>query len=405
MWLFNPTANLTDFDRVQDLKNEWSRFINYIYETSLYGRDYSAFEELRNWGISDSDLRVYNPASMPIPDSSQARNVVWSALPTSFDEQFTDILEKLQYLDQPQQFPSRPLIVTRIQDEYCEWIVRRNEQNQITSVVFTSEPPEYYNFLFDLSDASRRLLVDLYREITGVSSIKDDDLVDNKGNYNWWNRYNNEFAVHMQQPNNTLRAQVNIFAHSSLLRANRSGEPVTDALSLINCAQYGDPNRQSDPKIGHAINTFARENRFISLENPVGLYMSGVDWNGWETPDNSDPGTYWTVLRGSQSDDPNQSYIVRAEYAVPPDKGFTVSDITIGGEPISFGGQIAACINVRVAVMVSEPSQLPAPRPIGCRGVTPPPPSQFTAMIQNTTGGARMALSPQKVEQQREDDE
>ena len=334
MWIFDPTANLTDFDRVPGLREAWSAMINDAYETHLYGkpndRVQSALEELRLWSRSDSDLRVYNPASMPMPSSSQPKNVVWSALPTSFDEQFNSIKDKLAFLDARQPFPGEPSLVTRIQDEYCEWVVKRNTQNKITSVVFTSEPPEYYDFLFYHSADSRNLLVQLYREITGVASIQLEDLTDARGDYDWWNRYNNEHAVHMQQPNNTLGAQVNIVSRSCILRVNKLGVPITDALGLIRCARYGDPNRQSDPRIGHAINTFARENRFITIENPVGLYMSGVDWNGWTTPDQSDARAFWTVLRGSQATDPNQSYIVRARYSVPTEKGFTVSDIKIG---------------------------------------------------------------------------
>jgi len=395
MWIFDPTANLTDFDRVPGLREAWSAMINDAYETHLYGkpndRVQSALEELRLWSRSDSDLRVYNPASMPMPSSSQPKNVVWSALPTSFDEQFNSIKDKLAFLDARQPFPGEPSLVTRIQDEYCEWVVKRNTQNKITSVVFTSEPPEYYDFLFYHSADSRNLLVQLYREITGVASIQLEDLTDARGDYDWWNRYNNEHAVHMQQPNNTLGAQVNIVSRSCILRVNKLGVPITDALGLIRCARYGDPNRQSDPRIGHAINTFARENRFITIENPVGLYMSGVDWNGWTTPDQSDARAFWTVLRGSQATDPNQSYIVRARYSVPTEKGFTVSDIKIGGEPINFGGQIAARINVRVAVMVSEPAGLPAPRSIGCTGTPPTPlPLGFTSLMPGVAGVERM---------------
>jgi hypothetical protein len=309
---------------------------------------------------------------MPILANSQPRNVTWSALPTSFDEQFNNTREKFTFLDSRQRFPGTSLI-TRIQDEYCEWVVRRNTENKITAVVFTSEPPEYYDFQFYHSAESRDLLVALYREITGVAAITINDLLDANGEYDWWNRYNNEFAVHMQQPNNTLGAQVNIVSRSCIRRVNRLGNPITDALGLIRCGRYGDPVRQSDPRIGHAINTVAQENRFLTIENPVGLYMSNVDWNGWTTPDGTDPKTFWTVVRGSQEADPNKSYIVRATFAVPVDKGYTVSDIQIGGERIEFGAQIASRINVRVAVLVSDPAPLPQPRAIGCTGTTPIP--------------------------------
>jgi hypothetical protein len=227
--------------------------------------------------------------------------------------------------------------------------------------------------MFYTSQESRDLLVEVYRKITGIQSVTIDDLVDSSGEYDWYNRYNNEYAVHMQQPNNTLGAQVNIVSRSCILRVNRLGNPITDAQGLIRCGKYGDEARQSDPRIGDAINKFSRENRFITIENPVGLYMSDVDWSGWETPDGTSADTFWTVFRGSQDADPNKSFIVRAVYSVPANKGYTVSDISIGGEEIRFGAQIAARINVRVGVLVSASQQIPLPRPIGCTGIPPFP--------------------------------
>jgi hypothetical protein len=388
MWVFEPTANLTDFDRVPGLKNSWSALINDLYETHLYGKPNdqipAALEELQAWGLSDSDLRVYNPASMPLLTPSEPKNVVWSALPTSFDEQFNTTTEKYTFLDQRQRFNGTSLI-TRIQDEYCEWTVKRNSSNQITEVIFTSEPPEYYDFLFYTSPQSQDLLVDLYRKMTGISTLNLADLVDSRGEYNWYNRYNNEFAVHMQQPNNTLGAQVDIVSRSCLLRRNQLGTPITDAQGLIECGRYGDPSRQSDPSIGSAINQFARENRFITIENPVGLYMSKVDWQGWTTPDGTPAESFWSVVRGTQDPDSTKSYIVRAVYAVPPAKGYTVSDIKIDGEDIEFGAQIAKRIDVRVAVWVSDPQAIPTPRNVGCTG-TRPIPMTMAPMTQPMSG-------------------
>jgi len=51
MWVFEPTAKLTDFERVSGLKDSWSSFINEQYERNLYG---DALIELQEWGRSDS---------------------------------------------------------------------------------------------------------------------------------------------------------------------------------------------------------------------------------------------------------------------------------------------------------------------------------------------------------------
>jgi hypothetical protein len=376
MWIFEPTARLKDFESVPQLKEDWSDFINQYYETNLIGKPNdkrtSAVEELQRWGGSGKDLRVFNPASTEIPASAKPKNVFWSALPTSFDEDFDSNAEKFAYLDN-QQEDKLYKVTTRMQDEYCEWVVKRNDKNQITEVIFTSEPPEYYDFMFNHSEAGRKLLVDVYRKVTGVGTITIDELKDENGEYNWWNQYNNDYAVHMQQPNNTLGAQVNIVSRACILRFDDKGKPYTDALGLIKCARYGKETRQSDPRIGNAVNAFARENRFITIENPVGLYMSGVDWKGWKTPDGTDAKEFWTVERGTE-DEANRenSYIVRAKFAVPAAKGYTVSDVKIGGKEIEFGAEIAARIDVRVAVLVGDAADIPKPRAIGCVGVKPP---------------------------------
>jgi hypothetical protein len=39
---------------------------------------------------------------------------------------------------------------------------------------------------------------------------------------------------------------------------------------------------------------------------------------------------------------------LRVEYAVPPEEGFAVSDIRIGGRPIRTGGEIAEHVTVMV---------------------------------------------------------
>ena len=62
-----------------------------------------------------------------------------------------------------------------------------------------------------------------------------------------------------------------------------------------------------------------------------------VDWDdtGWTRPDGSPVGSYWKVVRGTPG------AALRVTYEVPPEEGFVVGDIRIGGRRIEFGGQIA----------------------------------------------------------------
>jgi hypothetical protein len=364
MGVFDPTAGQTDFAQVPGLPEAWEKFINERFQRNIA----AATSELASNGLSAADLRFYNPLVRPVPAGSTPDNVFWPALPTSFDSQFGgDENALFAYLDSPQPDGGR---LSRIQDEYNEWTVMKNNQGKITKIIFTSEPPEYYQFLWDDpyqvgQEKTRRLLLKLYRERCENKLVKLTDLAEG-GNYNWYNKWNNQYCVHMQQRNNTLSAQVNIAARSSIVRRGRNGQVITDARVLIDCAKYGDPRRQSDPSIGYAANLFVRQNRFITLQNPVGLYMTGLDTAGWSTPDDTDPQKFWNVVKGVKNADHTKAMIARAEFAVPAGKKYTVSEIEIGGIPIRFGAEVAAHIEMRLGVLKSKPVNGPLPGAAGC---------------------------------------
>jgi hypothetical protein len=386
MWGFDPTAGQDDFDAVPGLRAAWGDMLDSLYNQNINGHTAwklgetrpqpFAIQELTGWGLSASDLRFFNPLVTPVPDGTAPSNVNWNALPTSFNAQLGGNTTKIyQFLDTPQKFPGlTPL--TRIQDEYCEWVVTRDASGKLLKVAFTSEPPEYYAFLHDPPkhldpEQTRALLVKLYQTIANDATVKLADLEDGNGNYDPWNKWNNTACVHMQQPNNSLGAEVNIAARAAILRHDASGKLKTDADDLIQCAQYGDAARQSDPTIGAAVNAVARANKLITLENPVGLYMASLDTTGWTTPDGTDPQTFWKVTRGSSVGDESKNMIVHAELSVPPGKGYQLSDIKIAGTQLAYGGQIAARIKMRLGVLVGPVSQGPAPRAIGCLGARP----------------------------------
>jgi hypothetical protein len=375
MWRFDPTANLNDFDRVPGMRDAWNHNMTELYAAMLYSDDprfHSALLELSKWGKSASDIRFFSPAEREIPAGSIPANVSWSALPTSYDDLFSKRDDLFAFLDAQQPDQGN---ISRMQDEYCEWTVVRDTANKIIRVIFTSEPPEYYGLLFAPPagvdpNASQNLLIALYEHALGITGISIKDLMNAQGEYDPYNKYNAQGCIHMQQINNTLGAEVNIAARSSILRA-RGGKPITDAQGLIKCARYGDEKRQSDPNIGATVNSKASENRFVTLENPVGLYMTGLDTTGWSAPDKADPKTFWTVLRGTDTGNEDRNMIVRAEFSVPNARGYTVSDIAIGGVPIRFGAEIAAHIGMRLGATVGPVSSLAPPRSIGCANDVP----------------------------------
>ena len=132
---------------------------------------------------------------------------------------------------------------------------------------------------------------------------------------------------------------------------------------MICCAGYGGPNRNSDPTIGEVVNSQVRNNRWIGLREPIGVYVSDIDSSGFKKPD----GTlirdfkerYWNVIRG----DKGGRMILRAVLRVPEGELFEnrqlfLGDLLLDGEPLRFAGQVANAITVGLfATVVNNPNR------------------------------------------------
>jgi hypothetical protein len=198
--------------------------------------------------------------------------------------------------------------------------------------------------------------VDLYRELLETDEVREEDLFypDRPEVYNPWNVWNTTRGiVHLQQINNTLGAEITIAGDGTILR-DKEGE-VTDATRLICCGGFGGPERASDPHLGDEVNNAARQGYAITLRNPVGIYMAGLDDGAITKPgpdgDRVRAGAYWRAVRPKPGGDPELT--VRAVYEVPqgelgPDgQQLTVSDLQIAGVPIQFGGQLAEKVTMQ----------------------------------------------------------
>jgi subtilisin family serine protease len=391
-FVYEPTGAQTDFG--PKLRKAWHESIKTIFQinidevTGIIGANLKASGSTAD---PAEQVRLFSPASRPPTISLSRKNITWRAFPRRVSSPSPSDYKKV---DEPEKqvsfalsaFDSNGAIVIkkeqmlRVQDEYCEWQVFR-DRGKITRVVFTSEPPEYCTFLYDprdssLTDFARGLLIKIYQRRCDSTAIKLSDLEtpDARGNivYNPGNDWNNKCCVHLQQPNNTLGAEINIAAHAAIVRKGSSGTTISNISALLGCDRFGEPSRASDPAIGDNVNQLARENRFITLENPVGLYMRSLDTSGWTTPDGTDAQEFWHVINGVTDKDSGKAMIVRAEYKVPASKGYAVSDIQIGGVPIAFGGHIAEHLEMRLGALVGpkdtglDGKALALPTPVGC---------------------------------------
>jgi hypothetical protein len=335
---FDPPANIDDFNTIPKQRDAWSEFLSISFDEEIKGIE----SEL---GIGKSQF--YNPTKIDTTDPKSEKDITWTGFPALIKRKHPGNKRAArQEADTPLTNGERP------QDEYLEWFVTK-QAGKITKITFTCEGPEYWEALahgYPLSytgpktsgaTGDKKKLLALYQKYVSPKVLMEDLFVN--GNYNRLNKWNTKNgAMHLNQRNNTLGAEINIAAQATILR-QQGGKVLTDPDALIKCGKYGAPGRASDPTIGAMVNALARDGFFVTLQNPVGLYIDSLDTTGWKKPNGSpvDPG-YWRILRGTAGK------ILRAVYEVPTGEGFAVGDILIGGEKIEFGGQIAEKITMKL---------------------------------------------------------
>jgi hypothetical protein len=180
--------------------------------------------------------------------------------------------------------------------------------------------------------------------------------------------------MHMAQGNNELLAAIILAAVASWPRTGGDGDGITDEQPLIACAQFGEAGRHSDPHIGALVNELVRAGNEVSLADPAGLYIDSIDTTDWQTPDGSPASDWIRVVRpeierktGVEPTD----FALRVVVQAPPGAQSALGDVTIGGNKIAFGGQIADKAKVRLrGIARPAPSQAPILACAGGGGLT-----------------------------------
>jgi hypothetical protein len=331
---FNPPALVDDFGSAT-LLDQYSKHVSGLFDRSI--GDIAAFLEANQAGRP----QFYNPLSHGLTDVDTTVLIPWNGFPRQFASQGPGQAPNYVAAEpSPAQLPGSGGVHFRPQDEYLEWFVHRDANGKIIKVDFTCEAYDYFEFL---GATNKQALIALYRQHIDPS-VTEGDLFKN-GQYFPWNRINlQKGAMHLTNPANALGAEIKLAADATVRRADAHGEP-TSAEALIKCARFGELKRNSDPKIGFEINQLARAGYAVTLTDPVGLYMVGFDDAGWQFADGTPAADFMRIVRGQ----PGRA--IRAVYELPAElkaKGLTVSDVTIGGTPITFGGQIAEHITMGI---------------------------------------------------------
>ncbi len=409
---FNPPGFLEDFarrpDSAEDRAKAWSAIVSAWMDNAA-----------QTYGTPEVPSLFFNPLKDETPGEPASESIAWDAFPRLLTRWFQDDDEPdekrwraaetlrplrvngraLRRVDDEGFLREEVQLFYRQLDEYCEWHADRDGEGRIIRICFSSEGPEYWEFLaegtrpfFAVEDPRRdlvagdlELVAELYREHVnpGVSAADlvwpfdvaffDDDVdprtgqpfgwrfYARKGTYNPLNRWNTTDGImHLTHPANTLRGEFRVAGGASVRRRDGDGEPVVDPERVVCCSGFGDPNRSSDPTIGAAVNGFARAGLSVSLADPVGLYISELALAGFAGPAGEDVASAWQVDRGSLAD----RRILRARFEVPPEMGFTVDQVLLDGDGLRYGGQIADRIQMVLTgiakQLVAEPVALRA---------------------------------------------
>jgi hypothetical protein len=393
---FDPPAFLPDFNAIPGQLEAWHRAMSAWFDAVV------KIEEK----ATRSSPQYYNPAAFDPGGILIEQAVTWNAFPKEMLRRYgrdralelADLLWPIERYRAPSPNPTDLAgtsgVLYRPQEEYCEWHVLRDpDTNRIKRITFTSEPPEYWQALFGfvpgdkerIPDASfpgdQNLLLQLYRDLVSPEvrledliapkDIKDatGNVVTAKGHYHIYNKWNTTHGiVHLNSPPNSLVAEVQLGGDATVMRIDPQGRLLVEPDALICYAGYGGPNRNSDPTIGSTVNALARIGAYVTLRNPVGLYMDHIDISGWEAPDGGNVSDFVRIDRGTAG------MIERLVVEAPPGRNVSVGDLTIAGAPIRFGGQVAECITVKlvgIANIISKPIKNP-PVAISGRGYLDP---------------------------------
>ena len=245
------------------------------------------------------------------------------------------------------------VVPARRQDEYCEWFVYRTG-TRIDRIVFTAEAPEYW---VKLAAHDIDTVVKLYQTWVSPQVKKPELLLTHDlqwfggkilkaGTYNPYNAWNTTQGVmHLTHPANTLGAEIDLAARATLLRADGTGQRITDVRRLACCADFGDPNRISDPNIGHGVNMTCLPSggtaiQDVTLANPVALYMDALRSGVLTGPNDELLDDWFTFVRGTAG------HGLMAVLAPPASAKFGFDKVKVQGTDLAWGGQIAELIQM-----------------------------------------------------------
>jgi hypothetical protein len=253
-----------------------------------------------------------------------------------------------------------------LQDEYVEWQVVRDVSGQVTKITFTTELPEYYVALAEISETA--LVAGIKDAIPGAAPTTDDlfgpgfnptvaspeergerfrdqSLDQPSANRpprkppNPWTNGDKGILCLLQRFNST-GALFNLLGRCGVPNPD-PGIPAASQCSVV--GSFCGPARNSDPRICQAAQTASRVPLGISLADAPGINIDRLlgTWriNGVQI-DVNDPTQnqgIWTVDRNGR----------RGTLRISP-------DVTLDGDSVDFGAQVSRVLEVSAKVVTAS---------------------------------------------------
>ncbi|MEO6719020.1 MAG: hypothetical protein ABIN67_01600 [Ferruginibacter sp.] len=320
------TPGLTN-DLPDNLKEKWSQLmLKWI------------IKERQNLPQAYRDF-FFNELEHPEAENGTVLPITWEGFPRHWVLKYPNDVH-MRWQASEKLYSSQGLPI-RYQDEYLEWLSFK-KNGKLDKVVFTCEGPEYWQFI---AENDENILLSLYQQYVDPS-IQKIDLFTGSGvarKYNPYNKWNTTDGImHLIQPNNTLRAEINLAAGATVIRKKDNVNPVTNTHDLICCSGFGAEERFSDPTIGAAVNSLVRQGLSVTLNNPIGLYINKIKTAGIEVPQGYQVKDFWKVIRGNKE----KGIILRAEFSAPSNSNINLEDVIVGGETLTYGAQLAEMVEM-----------------------------------------------------------
>lgn len=255
--------------------------------------------------------------------------------------------------------------------EFCEYwqVLAAHEPARTLSLVadFAREPEIPWQAVYGYLDPFALAVTPQDRQAAFAKTMLPPERMASREALKRVSRYNDGTSALccMVQPSNTLDALLALVA--SAARPLLVRDPTTqrarfasgsEAISALGAAAVD--GRNSDPLVVERVTRLATERRPIAADDPVGVYIRGVQHHELAQPDGTDvPESWFEFGRGvaaAEAPDGLQR-CQRLIFEAPPDTDFALSDLVVRrtGEKLRFGGQLAALVQLVVYLRSGAP--------------------------------------------------